>query len=231
MCYKGYVKMRNVIAFILSAIMSVVIVFVASLLFLFNDEKNPPDQEEIPSIELTASQSDYRNALYGFRFSLDGEEYSLPCRFDDFEKNGWQLRNPDEPVRARSNLTGVCMINGSRNMGIETVNYNDYAISCKDGQIHCVCIRPDEFNTIELHGAISFDRTVSQEYIKERFGAPDEFQKHGDNIVLTYRHENYETVKFSFNKMSSDDEQDNDSDNLRSDYFLETVTIQCRHDP
>ena len=97
--------MRNLIAFVLAAVMSAAIVFVAALLFFPGEEKGDSASNSENATALTVSQSDSRASLYQFMFLLDDEAYSLPCKYSEFEKNGWVLRNPTELIKGCSNMT------------------------------------------------------------------------------------------------------------------------------
>ena len=101
--------MRNVIAFILAAIMSAAIVFIAAMFFFPGEKKEDSEESAAPPVVLTVSQSDCRASLYHFTFSVGEEEYSLPCHYDAFELNGWALKNPTEKIAGDTNLTGVYM--------------------------------------------------------------------------------------------------------------------------
>ena len=234
---KEHVIMRNVIAFILAAIMSAAIVFVASLLFFPSDKKGDSKNENEKTIELTVSQTDCRDALYGFSFSLNEEKYSLPCKYSVFERNGWVLRNPTEMIDSCSNMTDVYIKKFHRSLKTEIINYSDDSIMCCKGQIHSVSVRLSDFDTIDIPGAVTCDRRTTPELIMQRLGYPDKFDEDNDKITLTYVKAEYNNVRFVFYKNRSfdlfgDEEQDTDeySEPFESGYYEHEIVMECRKD-
>lgn len=229
--------MRNVIAFILAAIMSVAIVFVASMLFFPSEDNNASKEDTEPAISLTVSQSDHREALYNFTFTLNDEEYSLPCKYRVFENNGWALRRPTEMIDASSNMTGIYMKKSGRSLEVEIINYSKSPIMCCNGQINTVSASVSDFGKIELRRAVTFDGTSSPDFIRQELGEPNEYDADDEKITLTYKKADYRKVQFVFyKKRTYENTGDLKNDGniymppLESGYFDQVVIIQCRND-
>ena len=229
--------MRNLIAFVLAAVMSAAIVFVAALLFFPGEEKGDSASNSENATALTVSQSDSRASLYQFMFLLDDEAYSLPCKYSEFEKNGWVLRNPTELIKGCSNMTDVYIKKARHSLKTEIINYSDESIMCCKGQIHSVSAHVGDFQKITVPGSVTLDRTTTPSIVSKRLGEPDFSDENDESVTLTYQKGEYKSVKFVFSKKRAlsgmdDPEQETDFVNepFESGYYELAVIFECRKD-
>ena len=227
--------MRNIIAFFLAAFMCAAILVIATLLYSPNKHNGGAGSGDGEAFVLTAFQSDHRDALYRFRFALNEEEYTLPCQYRTFEKNGWVLRNPAEKIAGCSNMTGVYMKKYHRCLETEIINYSGDSIMCSKGQIHSILASVCDFESINIHGALVFDRTTTPDTLRKMLGDPDEHDEDKDKLALTYIKSEYENVGFVFYKTRlsvgsgyADEESDYYAKPLESGYYNQVVVFECR---
>ena len=225
--------MRNVIAFILAAIMSAAIVFIAAMFFFPGEKKEDSEESAAPPVVLTVSQSDCRASLYHFTFSVGEEEYSLPCHYDAFELNGWALKNPTEKIAGDTNLTGVYMKKAQHSLKAEIINYSKDTIMCCKGQIHSVSANVGDFDRIVIPDAITCDRSTTPDFVMKSLGSPDFLDEDDEKITLTYQKAEFKNVKFMFYKkrsFGSSGKSAGNSQPFESGYYEHVVVLECRKD-
>ena len=224
---------KNIIAFVLAAMMSVVIVFVAALLFFPDDNKDDALTRDKAPVSLTVSQSECRAALYNFSFSLGGEDYSLPCQYSLFERNGWLLKNPTEKISAGTNMTGIYLKKAKTTLNTEIINYSRSPIMCCKGQIHCISANVSDFDWIDISGAITCDRNTTPKLVRFTLGDPDALEEDDNKITLTYTKAKHEEVKFIFYKkrFGSAKKSVTTGSPFESGYYEHAVVFECRKAP
>ena len=227
--------MRNLIAFVLAAVMSAAIVFIAALLFFPGEEKGDSASNSENATALTVSQSDSRASLYQFMFLLDDEAYSLPCKYSEFEKNGWVLRNPTELIKGCSNMTDVYIKKARHSLKTEIINYSSDAIMCCKGEIHSILANLCEFDRVNIHGALVFDRATTPRLVRQTLGYPDEFEENSEKITLRYIKSEHQNISFVFYKTRQSGSRDDDREEtdcgtnpLASGYYNQCVVFECR---
>ena len=225
--------MRNVIAFILAAIMSAAIVFIAAMFFFPGEKKEDSEESAAPPVVLTVSQSDCRASLYHFTFSVGEEEYSLPCHYDAFELNGWALKNPTEKISAGTNMTGIYLKKAKTTLNTEIINYSRSPIMCCKGQIHCISANVSDFDRIDISGAITCDRNTTPKLVRFTLGDPDALEEDDNKITLTYTKAKHEEVKFIFYKkrFGSAKKSVTIGSPFESGYYEHAVVFECRKAP
>ena len=229
--------MKNIIAFVLAAITSAAIVMIAFIMFIPGKDVDASGESDAAPIDLTVSQSDSREALYNFRFALDGEEYSLPCKYSRFEKNGWLLKNPAENIDGLSNLTGVYLKKYDSCLKTEIINYKKDPVMCCNGEIHSVSVSIDDFDEINICGSVAVNKSTTPTMLRQNLGEPDEIDDDDEKISLIYKKAEYKKVVFIFYKKRMSEynghtvkESGAYGGQLDSGYYGHVVIFECRTD-
>ena len=152
------------------------------------------DSEEIDE-EVTMSDE-----LFDFTFTLEGEVYKLPCKYETLTQNGWTISssgyNSDTKI-AGDSYESFSMVKDGRKIIVYSYNLSGNAKPIKDcriGGIEC-----EAYNEVDFEIAQGITVYDSVETIKEAFGVPG-YSNSGDTYQsLTYyavKDSNYNCVRF-----------------------------------
>lgn len=152
------------------------------------------DSDEIDE-EVTMSDE-----LFDFTFTLEGEVYKLPCKYETLTNNGWTISSSgytSDTKIAGDDYEAFYMVKDGRKVTVYSYNYSGNAKPIKDcliGGIEC-----EAYYEVDFSIALGITVHDNVETIKEAFGVPG-YSNTGDSYQsLTYyavKDSNYNFVKF-----------------------------------
>lgn len=167
-----------------------------------NDEKSV---EETGKVEKDDSSSPKSDDLYSFEITLNGQAYTLPADYSEFEKNGWSFDSikSDKKVAPNQYTLGEVMKNGKAQVYGKLVNTGKDELplkQCKIGGIKLDSFDSKYGATLVLPKGISFDSTKDD--VINAYGNPTSSNESDSQTHMTYEVGAYQSVKITIDKKS-----------------------------
>ncbi len=125
--------------------------------------------------------------LFDFTFKLEGVVYQLPCRYDEFTKNGWTISSSgynSETLLAGNSHGSFQMSRDGCRITITSYNMSGNAKAikdCKVGGIEC-----SGYENVSFSIAKGITVSASAEEVKDAFGVPANISSGSGYETLTY---------------------------------------------
>ena len=192
--------MKKIIALFLASALTVVTMASCTVSIKKNSDDTssslPAESSEEVSSEETGAKSD---ALFTYQITIDGYTYSLPCSYEEFHKNGWEMEGADEDVASRTKMLGVYLKKDNERIGVQPVNLSSDTMKLTECPIVQVDVTIKDVTSIELPGGLKFDENTKPEDLVEKYGEPDETynSEDSDRYTYVYKQDVYNTVEFT----------------------------------
>ena len=162
------------------------------------------DSKDTNKSDKSDSSTAEDKAVFGFKFTVNGDEYAVPAPFKDFAEKGWEYDGEsDEKVPAHKYLIGAYIEKDDMDPSVYIMNDSDDEINVTEGDISCIGF--DQFdmknNEIKYGDNITMGKTTLEE-VKSAFGEPDYENTLEDLGITTIRYEKdiYIEVEFKFDE-------------------------------
>lgn len=156
-----------------------------------NESKAEISKDPVPASSGTGSAEDLFTWI-----KLEGKEYTIPCDYSEFKKDGWTLEDEDEKLNSNMYIIGEYISKGDSKLRVQLWNPTDSALKYSECQIGKIEIAVEDNVSVELPGGFVFDKDVTAEDVVEFYGEPTSDHE-GDNYrVLYYEYDIYNEVEF-----------------------------------
>lgn len=141
-----------------------------------------------------AGSSDWES----YQVVIDGDSYTLPCSFSEFEANGWGIESyyQDEMID-EDDYSYIYIERNGCEASVVIANKEEGSILAEKGQVVGICIDYNLEGTVShIAGGIEIGTDYGD--VINAFGTPDDVYDDGDGyMVLTYTGEEYGDDFFS----------------------------------
>lgn len=150
------------------------------------------------------AESEENNAVFDFKFTVNGEEYTIPAPFEDFAAKGWEYSyEADEKVPAHKYLIGGSIKKDEMTPSVYFMNDSDDDITVTKADISMIGFDMFDMknNEIKYGDNIVMGKTTIDE-LKAAFGEP-ESEYNNEELGFTaieYKKDVYIKVEFTFNE-------------------------------
>ena len=147
--------MKKMMALLLASALTVVTMASCTVSIKKNSDNASSSQPAESSKEVSSEETGAKaDALFTYQITIDGDTYTLPCSYEDFHKNGWELRGEDEEVPSRTKMLGVYLKKGSESMSVQPVNLSNDTLKLTECPIVYVDVSIKDVTSIELPGGL-----------------------------------------------------------------------------
>ena len=192
--------MKKIIALLLSSALIVVAMASCTVSIKKNSDNASSSQSADTSEEASSeAKGPTPDALYTYQITIDGDTYTLPCGFEEFQKNGWEMKYADQDLAARTRMLNVYLEKGSERIDAQSVNLSSETRKLSECPIYQVDVCIKDVTSIELPGGLKFDENTKPEDLVEKYGEPDETynSEDSDRYTYVYKQDVYNTVEFT----------------------------------
>ncbi|MBN1045028.1 hypothetical protein DVW08_06535 [Clostridium botulinum] len=170
------------------------------------EAKNEQNLEEANKVKEGDNVSSKSDDLYSFEITLNGQDYTLPADYSEFEKNGWCINgaNSDKKVAPNQYTLSEVMKNEKTQVYAKLVNIGKDELSlnqCKIGGIKLDSFDAKYGATLVLPKGISFDSTKDD--VIKAYGNPTSSDEKDTQTYMTYEVGTYQSVKITIDKESN----------------------------
>lgn len=190
--------MKKIIALLLASALTVVTMASCTVSIKKNSD-NASSQTDTSEETSSEEKGPTPDALYTYQITIDGDTYTLPCSYADFQKNGWEMEGEDQDVGGRTKMLGVHLKKGSERIGVQPVNLSSDTVKLTECPIVQVEVTIKDVTSIELPGGLKFDESTKPEDLVTRYGEPDETydSEESDRYTYVYKQDVYNNVEFT----------------------------------
>lgn len=154
----------------------------------------PPATTTPPAPEVTISDN-----WKDFTIELDGHVYQLPCRYEEFAKNGFVIGTSYSDVQETDKLGGytrvsVYLTNGAVDFNADLINLSGNARIAKDCDIGGISIAASDNLGLKLAKGIHSLSTVEE--VQAAFGTPSSISTYDDSTSMSFSAGDYVDMKF-----------------------------------
>lgn len=169
------------------------------------ETKNEQNVEETNKTKEDDSSSSKSDDLYSFEIILNGQAYTLPADYSEFEKNGWCLDSlkSDKKIAPNQYTLSEVMKNGKTQVYAKLLNNEKDELSlnqCKIGGVKLDSFDAKYGATLVLPKGISFDSTKDD--VIKAYGNPTSSNERDTQTYMTYEVGAYQSVKITIDKQS-----------------------------
>ncbi len=156
-------------------------------------------EEVSNSTPVNVDDIDIADKWDSWQIAVDGDVYTIPCDLSEFKKNGWELKNSDGTLKSNQyTLIGQTLKKGDLSISAQLVNMTDNEVAIADCQVGSVKVTLDDNVSAVLPGGIVFDKNLTVEDVKAKYGEPDDITESEKSVTLTYDGGYYMEVEFCF---------------------------------
>ncbi len=154
------------------------------------------DVSSAPSVNV--DDIDISDDWKSWQIALDGVVYTIPCDVSEFEKNGWTLDGKDESLEPNHYTLAQKLYKGDNYIYVQVLNETSKTITTGEGKISQVDVDGDDDVSLVLPGGLVFDKNLTVETIKAKYGEPTSEYVYDDWVALIYRGDRaYQSIHFS----------------------------------
>lgn len=143
------------------------------------------------------------NALFSFRITIDGNDYTLPCAVSDFKANGWEISGEDGSIKPNTKLLNGKIKKDNLQLYVQLYNSTSETINYSDCAVTQVSVNLSDCSSITLPGDFVFDEKTTVDDVIAKYGEPTEKDDYDSSYVLTYKKDVYQSVSFRIYKSES----------------------------
>lgn len=161
-----------------------------------SDVSSQPESSSDVSVATSSTPSSSAD-LFSWNIKFDGHDYTIPCDYKEFEKNGWKLREGEnETLNANTYTLTAYLEKDGKSISIQLWNPSKSPVKYSEAKVGSIEVGLDDKVSIELPGGFVFDESVTVADIKAKYGETDEGTK-GDNYeTVEYEQDIYSDVRF-----------------------------------
>lgn len=170
-------------------------------------EDDTETEEDTASVK-TKKPSDYNSQLsddvYSYSFALDGEVYTIPMWFADFEARGWEF-DGDRTLELKSNQYTFSQYweKGDLRFHTDIANLTPNNATLENSLVSCISLDKgynfEKDCVIELPGGLFVGESTREDIIAA-YGEPTDEMETDYSWVLTYKEDIYNSVKLTVDK-------------------------------
>lgn len=151
--------------------------------------------------ENSDASSKLHRAVYDFDFSIDGDNYSVPMSYWEWQLKGWNYESgEDEKIGAHVYGSSMKIKKDDLWMSVQPMNNTDSEISLSDAYIGEVVLDMDS-QKADVHEIKYVDIVLGKstmDDVKAAFGEPTSVSESDDYPEFIYEYGTYVNVKFHF---------------------------------
>ena len=157
-----------------------------------NESKAEISKDPVPTNSGTGSAED----LFTWKIKLEGKEYTIPCDYSEFKKDGWTLEDEDAKLNSTTYTLIEYISKGDSTLPVQLWNPTDSALKYSECQIGKIDLAVENNVSVELPGGFVFDKNVTADDVIAFYGEPTS-EDEGDNYrALYYEYDIYNEVEF-----------------------------------
>lgn len=135
--------------------------------------------------------------LFSWNIKFDGKNYTIPCDYKEFKKNGWKLEEGEnDTLKANQYTLTAYLKKDDKSVLVQLWNPTTSPVKFSEAKVGSIEVNLKDELDIELPGGFVFDNSVTVDDVKAKYGEPDEKSKGNNYKSIKYKQAIYSRVEF-----------------------------------